>query len=67
MSLLSGFNLVQLGPGRAAAVCGRLFADSGAEVATFGARSDSAADAWFNDGKTAIGSGGLPRRSCDRC
>ena len=60
MSLLSGFRLVQLGPGRAAAVCGRLFADSGASVATFGARSDSVADAHFNGGKTPIAEAGLP-------
>lgn len=60
MSLLSGFRLVQLGPGRAAAVCGRLFADSGASVATFGARSDSVADAHFNSGKTAVSEADLP-------
>ena len=30
MALLSGFRVVQLGPGLAAAVCGRLFADVGA-------------------------------------
>ncbi len=33
MSLLTGFRVVQLGPGLAAAICGRLFADIGATVA----------------------------------
>ena len=32
MTLLSGFKLVQVGPGAAAAVCGRLMADVGAQV-----------------------------------
>ena len=32
MSLLAGFRVVQLGRGLAAAVCGRLFADIGADV-----------------------------------
>lgn len=32
MSLLSGFHVVQAGPGLAARVCGRLFADAGATV-----------------------------------
>jgi crotonobetainyl-CoA:carnitine CoA-transferase CaiB-like acyl-CoA transferase len=33
MSLLAGFRVVQVGPGLAAAVCGRLLAEVGAEVA----------------------------------
>ncbi|WP_158932057.1 CoA transferase [Acidisphaera sp. S103] len=33
MAVLDGFRVVQVGPGLAAAVCGRLFADVGAEVA----------------------------------
>src|SRR5215472_16592471 len=33
MSLLAGLRVVQLGSGMAAAVCGRLFADVGADVA----------------------------------
>lgn len=32
MALLTGFRVVQIGPGHAAAVCGRLFADVGAMV-----------------------------------
>lgn len=44
MSLLHGLQVVQLGPGLAAAVCGRLFADSGAcVVATAPARSNDLA------------------------
>lgn len=34
MSLLQGFRVVQVGPGLATAVCGRLLADVGAEVAS---------------------------------
>src|ERR1700751_3737260 len=33
MSLLAGFRVVEMGKGLAAAVCGRLFADVGADVA----------------------------------
>ncbi len=36
MTLLSGFRVVQLGPGLAAAVCGRLLADAGAAVTCAG-------------------------------
>jgi crotonobetainyl-CoA:carnitine CoA-transferase CaiB-like acyl-CoA transferase len=54
MGLLSGLKVVQLGEGRAAAVCGRLFADSGAGVRTIGARRASLLDAYFNRGKAAI-------------
>ena len=36
MSLLAGLRVVQLGGGMAAAVCGRLFADVGADVACVG-------------------------------
>ena len=32
MTLLTGFDVVQIGPGAAAAVCGRLLADAGASV-----------------------------------
>ena len=33
MGLLRGFRVLQLGPGLAASVCGRLLADAGASVA----------------------------------
>ena len=33
MTLLDGFRVVQMGPGLAAAVCGRMLADLGAHVA----------------------------------
>jgi|GEM_PF-4066841 len=38
---LEGLRLAQLGPGRAAAVCGRLFADCGAEVVAVEAAGDT--------------------------
>ena len=42
---------MQLGAGRAASVCGRLFADSGAEVILAGPSSNHGPDAYFNHGK----------------
>jgi crotonobetainyl-CoA:carnitine CoA-transferase CaiB-like acyl-CoA transferase len=45
MSLLNGFRVVQIGPGLAAAVCGRLLADVGAEVA----RIDPDRSSWLAD------------------
>jgi len=54
MSLLAGLRAVQLGPGRAAAVCGRLFADAGAAVAALEAREGGAADAFWNHGKEML-------------
>ncbi len=52
MALLADFRVVQLGPGLAAAVCGRLFADVGAEVACIDADSKTALAAYLNNGKT---------------
>ncbi len=52
--LLAGFRLAQLGPGLAAAVCGRLFADCGADVVTAGAAADTALAAYLNHGKPAM-------------
>ncbi len=54
MSLLAGFRVVQLGPGTAAAVCGRLFADTGAMVAAIGARVSTPLERYLNNGKTMI-------------
>ena len=54
MALLSGFRVVQLGPGLAAAVCGRLFADVGADVACVDADNATALATYLNHGK-AIG------------
>ncbi len=51
MSLLTGFRVVQLGPGPAAAVCGRLFADVGATVTCVAADRETPLAAYLNHGK----------------
>ena len=51
MALLNGLRVLQVGPGLAAAVCGRAFADLGAEVACHGADRSTALAAYLNDGK----------------
>jgi len=51
MALLAGLRVVQIGPGLAAAVCGRVLADVGASVACVGAARSSALEQWLNDGK----------------
>jgi crotonobetainyl-CoA:carnitine CoA-transferase CaiB-like acyl-CoA transferase len=51
MTLLAGLNIVQLGDGLAAAVCGRLFADIGAAVATVGADHSTLLAAYLNHAK----------------
>src|SRR5215472_9383219 len=50
MSLLTGFRAVQLGPGLAAAVCGRLLADVGARVGRIGADWSSPLAEYLNRG-----------------
>lgn len=51
MSLLTGFRVVQLGRGLAAAVCGRILADVGADVACIDADSDGPLAGYLNHGK----------------
>ena len=51
MTLLSGFRVVQFGPGLAAAVCGRLFADVGADVTCLDADNATPLTACLNRGK----------------
>lgn len=51
MSLLSGFRAVQLGPGLAAAVTGRLLADAGASVACVEPDTDTPLAFWLNHDK----------------
>jgi crotonobetainyl-CoA:carnitine CoA-transferase CaiB-like acyl-CoA transferase len=51
MTLLSGFRVVQLGPGLAAAVCGRLLADIGADVTCVDADNSTPLGACLNRGK----------------
>lgn len=54
MSLLNGFRIVQLGHGLAAAVCGRLFADLGADVDCSGSDTEAPLAAYLNHGKTIL-------------
>lgn len=52
MTLLAEFRMVQLGPGLAAAVCGRLFADAGAAVTAIDAATSTPLELYLNTGKT---------------
>jgi crotonobetainyl-CoA:carnitine CoA-transferase CaiB-like acyl-CoA transferase len=54
MSLLIGFRVVQLGDGLAAAVCGRLLADMGAEVGCADPDIATPLTAYLNHGKTRL-------------
>jgi crotonobetainyl-CoA:carnitine CoA-transferase CaiB-like acyl-CoA transferase len=53
MALLEGFRVVQLGQGSAAAVCGRLFADTGASVACIDPDRSTPLAEYLNHGKPA--------------
>lgn len=53
MTLLTGFKVVQIGGGAAAAVCGRLLADVGAEVTCIDADTGTTLLATLNRGKEA--------------
>ncbi len=55
MALLAGFRVVQIGQGLAAAVCGRLFADVGADVACIDPDTSTHLAAWLNHGKPLAG------------
>ena len=56
MSLLAGFRAVQIGRGRAAAVCGRLFCDVGATVATIDESASTPLERYLDHSKsTAVG------------
>jgi crotonobetainyl-CoA:carnitine CoA-transferase CaiB-like acyl-CoA transferase len=52
MSLLEGFRVVQIGDGPAAAVCGRLFADVGAEVSCLDPDNSALLSQYLNCGKS---------------
>ena len=54
MSLLAGFEVVQLGGGTAAAVCGRLLVDVGAEVTCIGPDTSTHLSAYLNHGKKIL-------------
>jgi len=53
MSVLSGFRVAQLGPGLAAAVCGRLLADAGATVLCASGAPDAPLHRYLDHGKAA--------------
>ena len=55
MSLLTGFRVVQLGPGLAAAVCGRLLADLGADIVYDGGDGSTSLATYLNHGKARCG------------
>src|SRR6516165_4520801 len=55
MSLLAGFRVVQLGEGLAAAVCGRLLADVGADVTCIDADDSTLLAKYLNQGKRTGG------------
>ena len=52
MGLLTGFRVVQLGHGLAAGVCGRLFADTGAEIACIDPDDSTPLAHYLNHGKS---------------
>ena len=54
MSLLAKLRVAQVGPGLAAAVCGRLFADAGAEVTAIAAALSTPFEAYLNAGKSLV-------------
>ena len=51
MTLSAGFSVLQLGPGRAAAVCGRLLADVGASVTCTDPNASSPLESYLDSGK----------------
>src|SRR5712691_11469730 len=53
MTLLTGFKVIQIGGGPAAAVCGRLLADVGAQVICIEPDASTMLLAYLNHGKTA--------------
>jgi crotonobetainyl-CoA:carnitine CoA-transferase CaiB-like acyl-CoA transferase len=55
MSLLAGFRVVQIGEGLAAAVCGRLLADVGADVVFIGPDNSTPPADYLNHGKRIVG------------
>ena len=54
MSVLQGLKVLQVGPGLGAAVCGRLFADVGADVNCFKPGRDTPLAEHLNNGKLSL-------------
>src|SRR5438874_3179925 len=63
MSLLQGLGFVQIGTGLAASVCGRLFADAGADVCCDDPEMSTRLAAYLNHGKPVVANGAAARRS----
>jgi crotonobetainyl-CoA:carnitine CoA-transferase CaiB-like acyl-CoA transferase len=61
MGLLTGFRVVQLGHGLAAGVCGRLFADAGAEIAFIDPGDSTPLAHYLNHGKRIAASDAAAR------
>ena len=61
MALLTGFNVIQIGGGSAAAVCGRLLADVGAQVTCIDPGAGTMLSAYLNHGK-AVAADATERR-----
>jgi crotonobetainyl-CoA:carnitine CoA-transferase CaiB-like acyl-CoA transferase len=59
MTLLAGFKVVQIGGGSPAAVCGRLLADVGAQVACVDSDTSTTLLAYLNQGKATAANGDL--------
>ena len=62
MTLLSGFKVIQIGGGPAAAVCGRLLADVGAQVTCIDPGAGTMLSAYLNHGK-AVAAEATERRA----
>jgi crotonobetainyl-CoA:carnitine CoA-transferase CaiB-like acyl-CoA transferase len=63
MSLLQGLGVVQIGKGLAAAVCGRLFADVGADVCCIDPEISTSLAAHLNHDKSVVANDAAARRS----
>ena len=63
MPLLEGFEVVQIGKGLAAAVCGRLLADVGANLTCIEPNTSSELAVYLNFGKTTAADDGAARRA----
>src|SRR5688572_1251927 len=61
MALLEKLEVVQTGPGLAAAVCTRLLADLGAHVSCIDQDSSSPLAAWLNHGKSVANTAEVER------
>jgi crotonobetainyl-CoA:carnitine CoA-transferase CaiB-like acyl-CoA transferase len=63
MSLLQGLRVVQIGKGLAAAACGRLLADVGADVSCIDPSMSTLLAAYLNDGKSLVANDTVARRN----